>query len=191
MRPCSIALTLVGVLLAGNNAFGQYIVTVDYVQRISSRDDSADRREKVASISVLAISGKRFDTKAVMGKETFQVSGIVKPVDEGHVLLDVETRWSKDSPIGRSTRRVSPGIPFDRMLIHAEKSDATDRDAAEIDRQRIRLEEADAKTDGDDVWYRWLDDTFVIGGIFQNRVTKSKRELIRSYYYFRLKEVSE
>jgi hypothetical protein len=191
MRPCSIALTLVGVLLAGNNASGQYVVTVDYVQRISSMDDSADRREKVASISVLAISGKQFDTKAVMGKATFQVSGIVKPVDDGRVLLNVEPRWSKDSPIGRTAKGVSTAVQFDRMLIHAEKSGAADRDAAEMERQRIGLEEADAKTDGDDVWYRWLDDTFVIGGIFQNRVTKSKRELIRSYYYFRLKEVSE
>lgn len=188
MNPSSIALSLSVLVLAGNSASGQYIVSVDYVLRGSSMDDSADRREKVASISVLAIPDKKFHAKAVMGKQTFQISGIVEPGDQGHVLLDVETRWSKDTPIGRSGRSVSPGIQFDRMLIHAEKLDAGDQLAAEIEKQRIRLENDDARTGDDEVWYRWLGDTFVIGGLVQNRVSDSKREQLRSYYYFRLKE---
>jgi len=188
VNPSSIALSLSVLFLAANSALGQYIVSVDYVLCVSQMDGSANRREKVASISVVAIPDKKFHAKAVMGKQTFLISGIVKPDDQGHVLLDVESRWSKDTPIGRSTRRVSPGIQFDRMLIHAENLDAADQLAAEVEKQRIRLENDTARSGDDEVWYRWLGDTFVIGGLVQNRVSDGKREQLRSYYYFRLKE---
>ena len=67
----TITIALVVVLLAGNSAFGQFILTVDLVQRRHSLHDQKDQREQVASISVSVKPGNEFFAKTSVGGGKF------------------------------------------------------------------------------------------------------------------------
>jgi len=200
MRPFSVTFALVVVLLAGNSAFGQFILTVDLVQRRHSMHDQKDQREKVASISVSAKPGNEFfakasvggEAKASGGGETVKLDGIVKPTKDGSFEVIANPSWSKSIADGVITSAsVQIKETFDRKLTLTAKSNLATQDESAIERARIRLENEDANTESDEVWYRWLGDTLVVGGLVRNRVTREKNEQIRAYFHLRLKETND
>lgn len=194
MKPFSITFALAVVLLAGNSAFGQFILTLDVVQRTHSMHDQKDQRENLASISVSVKPDDKFFAKASVGGETVKLEGIVKPTKDGHFEVIANPSLSKRTADDRiAFASVQTKATFDRKLTLTAKSNLATQVESGIERARIRLENKDANTESDGTASRWLGDTLVVGGggLVEKRVTPKNNELIRTYFYLRLKETND